>query len=329
MPRTGAVASSAADAQSQAKSIGATIGPDGWWYKDGKKLSHDEADALVRQAGTAKEGLAEWGKNRDLFGRASDLISKPYNATLGKIHIGGDLGRIFERNKSDIWASAATLAAGGNPMAGAAVKAALEGAKRGATGLDALKGGITGYGMGTTTMGLKGAAQGALGASGGLGGMLKGGYSGFQSGVAGANAVAKNTLPRVTGTLTANNNLGGKMGEWSGRDWLTLGANVLGGLNTWNQNKTNADADRDRLAQQRIEQERRYNLDAELRRAEEARQARIQQLSEEDRKRLHMILQNRDAELSPIRAQLMQAIMGKDHNLFGGSVMQGITGEGR
>ena len=63
-------------AEKQAASIGATIGSDGWWYKDGRRLSHDEADALTRQAGTAAENLGAWGKNRDIWGKASDLVSR-------------------------------------------------------------------------------------------------------------------------------------------------------------------------------------------------------------------------------------------------------------
>jgi hypothetical protein len=64
--RTGAVdehaAGNMATAQQQAASIGATIGPDGWWYKNGQRLSHDQADALVNAAGTGTSGNAEWGK---------------------------------------------------------------------------------------------------------------------------------------------------------------------------------------------------------------------------------------------------------------------------
>ena len=143
-------------AEKQAASIGATIGSDGWWYKDGRRLSHDEADALTRQAGTAAENLGAWGKNRDIWGRASDLVSKGWAATpLGQIKIGGDVGGFLERNKADIAAAAATAISGGNPLAGAAVKAAIEGAKYGATGLDAAKGALSGYGAGTAASGLR------------------------------------------------------------------------------------------------------------------------------------------------------------------------------
>lgn len=147
-------------AEKQAASIGATIGSDGWWYKDGRRLSHNEADALTRQAGTAAENLGAWGKNRDIWGRASDLVSKGWAATpLGQIKIGGDVGGFLERNKADIAAAAGTLLSGGNPLVGAAIKAGLEGAKYGATGLDAAKGALSGYGAGTMASGLQGATQ--------------------------------------------------------------------------------------------------------------------------------------------------------------------------
>lgn len=50
---TGSVVSSDPRAAQQAASIGATIGSDGWWYKDGKRLTPQEADQLTQQAGTA------------------------------------------------------------------------------------------------------------------------------------------------------------------------------------------------------------------------------------------------------------------------------------
>jgi hypothetical protein len=147
-------------AEKQAASIGATIGSDGWWYKDGRRLSHDEADALTRQAGTAAENLGAWGKNRDIWGRASDFVSKGWAMTpLGQIKIGGDVGGFLERNKADIAAGVGTILSGGNPLVGAAIKAGLEGAKYGATGLDAAKGALSGYGAGTIASGLQGATK--------------------------------------------------------------------------------------------------------------------------------------------------------------------------
>ena len=76
--------------------------------------------------------------------------------------------------------------------------------------------------------------------------------------------------------------------------------------------------------QREAESLRDYGLAA----AKEARDARIQSLSEEDRKRILMIMQNRDEEMSPVREQLMKAIMGGDSTLFGGSVMKGLGSKG-
>ena len=71
MPRYGAVDEHQAGnwntAQQQAASIGATIGPDGWWYKDGQRLSHAQADQLVADAGTAQDNLKDWGSGKGTF----------------------------------------------------------------------------------------------------------------------------------------------------------------------------------------------------------------------------------------------------------------------
>jgi len=155
-PNTGSVISSDPRAAAQAKSIGATIGGDGWWYKDGKKLSTKEADRLTNEAGTAitSTDTAHGERARDIWGRGSDLLSKGYAATgLNKIKLGGTVGGFLERNKADIAAGAAGLV--GGPMLAAAVKAGLEGAKRGATGMDAAKGAASGYMMGNMTQGAK------------------------------------------------------------------------------------------------------------------------------------------------------------------------------
>jgi len=155
-PNTGSVISSDPRAAAQAKSIGATIGGDGWWYKDGKKLSTKEADRLTNEAGSAITSTdnAHGERARDIWGRGSDLLSKGYAATgLNKIKLGGTVGGFLERNKADIAAGAAGLV--GGPMLAAAVKAGLEGAKRGATGMDAAKGAASGYMMGNMTQGAK------------------------------------------------------------------------------------------------------------------------------------------------------------------------------
>ena len=82
MQRVGAVATSnSTDTDDrQAASIGATIRPDGWWYRNGQRLSHDEADRLVREAGTAQEGLQEWGLGRGTWG---DITG----GRIGDVHI--------------------------------------------------------------------------------------------------------------------------------------------------------------------------------------------------------------------------------------------------
>ena len=79
MARTGAIPTSATSTQDddQANAIGATIGPDGYWYKDGRKLSHKEADALVNAAGLGVSGQEEWGTggiiDRNRIGHISDI----------------------------------------------------------------------------------------------------------------------------------------------------------------------------------------------------------------------------------------------------------------
>src|SRR3990167_2945626 len=85
MPRTGSVLSSDPRAKAQAASIGATISPDGWWYKDGKRLTPQEADALTQQAGSAIGGLSDEGHGQP-----------------GGFRIGGGVGALWGRNKKDI-----------------------------------------------------------------------------------------------------------------------------------------------------------------------------------------------------------------------------------
>lgn len=224
MARTGAVANSAATDidERQLASIGATRGADGWWYKGGKKLSHGEADKLVQAAGTAQTGLDEWGKNRDIWGRGSDLLSKAYGATpLSKIKIGGSVGGFLERNKADIAAGLGTVASGGNPLVGAAIKAGIQGAKHGATGLDAAKGFATGYGVGAGTNAVTGAANAA--ASQGFGAAAKAG------GQAGLNVARDSVLGGTSGNTGANM-AGIDWGKWinRGAKAIEIGGALIG-----------------------------------------------------------------------------------------------------
>ena len=148
-PNTGSVISSDRRAAAQAKSIGATIGGDGWWYKDGRKLSTQEADQLTNQRGTAitSTDTAHGAKPRDIWGRTSDFISKGWkNSGLDRVKIGGSVGGLLERNKADLLAVGGFLL--GGPYAAAAVKAGFTGAKHGATGRDAAGAGLEGYLLG-------------------------------------------------------------------------------------------------------------------------------------------------------------------------------------
>ena len=340
-PNTGSVISSDSRAAAQAKSIGATIGGDGWWYKDGKRLSTKEADELTRQAGTAITSTdnAHGERARDFWGKGSDLITKGYNATgLNKIKIGGAVGDIWERNKYDIAAGAGALAMG-NPFAGAAIKAGLKGAQRGATGLSTLQAAREGYNIGDLSLGAqKGFQQASTGLGNQLANTAKGAYAGGRKM---AQAPSTTTLPDGDSPVGFFSGLGSGLrkmftgGEANKKTpWenaLAVGAGAYNAYSGYKKNQAVEDRDKrmgdyyHRTVDQReAESLRNYGLDA----AKEARDARIQSLSEEDRKRILMIMQNRDAELSPVREQLMKAIMGGDSTLFGGSVMKGLGSKG-
>lgn len=284
-------------AEKQAASIGATIGSDGWWYKDGRRLSHDEADALTRQAGTAAENLGAWGKNRDIWGRASDLVSKGWAATpIGQIKIGGDVGGFLERNKADIAAGVGTLISG-NPLLGAAIKAGLEGAKYGATGLDAAKGALSGYGTGTL----------ASGASNRLAGWFGGAAAAPVAATAGAGTPSTPSVPTSTVPKPPMNYLDSLKNIFSPEQLSKISLKdigaVLGGA------------------------ARGY----EGYQAGQAQQAQVdiarrkQALIEADYQRQLAIAAAREQQLAPMRAQLMQMLMGQPSTLFGGSVLQGLT----
>ena len=81
-------------AAAQARSMGATIGTDGWWYKDGRKLGHNEADALANSTGKAVDNAhQQWGtggfvdRNRNFVGNALKNV-----APIAGILTGGTAG---------------------------------------------------------------------------------------------------------------------------------------------------------------------------------------------------------------------------------------------
>src|SRR3990167_4400145 len=148
MPRTGSVLSSDPRAKAQAASIGATISPDGWWYKDGKRLTPQEADALTQQAGSAIGGLSDEGHGQP-----------------GGFRIGGDVGALWERNKGDI-------AKYGLPVAGAVLGGPLLGAAGGALSKIPGVGAVTDWAKGLTVPGLGGVSDALKGALPKLGGLL-------------------------------------------------------------------------------------------------------------------------------------------------------------
>ena len=63
--RTGSVLSSDPRAAAQAAAIGATIGGDGWWYKDGKRLKPADADALVNASGAGISAALNYAAHKD------------------------------------------------------------------------------------------------------------------------------------------------------------------------------------------------------------------------------------------------------------------------
>ena len=131
--RTGSVLSSDPRAAAQAAAIGATIGGDGWWYKDGKRLKPADADALVNASGAGISGLSDEGHG------------KP-----GGFRIGGDVGGLWERNKNDIakyGGVAANFIPGVGPLAAAGISAALNYAAH-KDPLKAALAGATSYGAG-------------------------------------------------------------------------------------------------------------------------------------------------------------------------------------
>ena len=86
-------------AAAQAKAMGATIGPDGWWYKGGQRLDHNQADALANTAGVAADNAhQQWGtgdfidRNRNFVGNALKNIAPVagiLTGGLGGVALGG------------------------------------------------------------------------------------------------------------------------------------------------------------------------------------------------------------------------------------------------
>jgi hypothetical protein len=328
-------------AEKQAASIGATIGSDGWWYKDGRRLSHDEADALTRQAGTAAKNLGAWGKNRDIWGKVSDLVSKGWAATpLGQIKIGGDVGGFLERNKADIAAGVGTLISG-NPLLGAAIKAGLEGAKYGATGLDAAKGALSGYGAGTAASGLRGATKAALSSTGGVMDTAKAAYGGFGAGTAAAKQKASDTLAGWFGGTSAAPVTGSTTTPGIAPPLQPPAARIPTAISNLDEpNMSYLGALKNIFSPEELSKMSLKDIGAVLGgaargyegyQAGQAQQAQVdiarrkQALIEADYQRQLAIAAARERELAPMRAQLMQMLMGQPSTLFGGSVLQGLT----
>lgn len=123
MPNTthyGSLKTGTAGAAEQAAKIGAVIGPDGWWYLNGRRLSPQEADALTQQAGVAVQTTddahgAGHGTLRDLYDREPQWLKTVQT-------LGADTGNPAIDQKRLIAAGAAAgpiIAAGGAATAGA------------------------------------------------------------------------------------------------------------------------------------------------------------------------------------------------------------------
>ena len=321
-------------AAAQARAMGVTIGPDGWWYKDGRKLSHKEADALANSTGTAVDNAhQQWGtgglvdRNRNFVGNALKNVA-PIAGVLtggvGGVLLGGlgaaagagirkgtNIGNIAKTGVEN-----AMLTSGGQNLAAsfdyngpmsAVSQAAKAAPPRLATAPAARLAGM-GSGPGVSSLGQ--APPLSLASPSSTSGNDMGFFKGLGSGL----------KKMFTG--------GGKS-PWLNA--LEVGTGAYDAYSGYKKDRAAEDNDKgmrdyyNRIVDQReAESLRNYGLDA----AKEARDARIQSLSEEDRKRILMIMQNRDAELSPVREQLMKAIMGGDSTLFGGSVMKGLGSKG-
>ena len=294
-------------AAAQAKAMGATIGPDGWWYKDGRKLSHKEADALANSTGTAVDNAhQQWGT-----------------------------GGLVDRNRNFVGNALKNVA----PIAGV-LTGGVGGVLLGGLGAAAGAGIRKGTNIGNIA---KTGVENAMLTSGGQNLAASFDYNGPMSAVSQA-AKAAPPLSLASPSSTSGIDMGSFKGLGTGlknmftgggkSPWLNALEVGTGAYNAYSgyQKDRAAEANDRRMGdyynrtvdQREAESLRNYGLNA----AKEARDARIQSLSEEDRKRILMIMQNRDEEMSPVREQLMKAIMGGDSTLFGGSVMKGLGSKG-
>jgi len=324
-------------AAAQAKAMGATIGGDGWWYKDGRKLSHKEADALANSTGTAVDNAhQQWGtgglvdRNRNFVGNALKNVA-PIAGVLtggvGGVLLGGlgaaagagirkgtNIGNIAKTGVEN-----AMLTSGGQNLAASfgyngPMSAVSQAAKAAPTRLAmAPAARLAGMGSGPGVSSLGQAPPLSLASPSSTSGTDMGFFGKLGKG--------------LKGMFTGGD--ANKKSPWENA--LAVGQGAYDAYSGYKKDRAAEASDRrmgdyyNRAGDQReAESLRNYGLDA----AKEARDARIQSLSEEDRKRILMIMQNRDEELSPVREQLMKAIMGGDSTLFGGSVMKGLGSKG-
>ncbi len=318
-------------AAAQAKAMGVTIGPDGWWYKDGRKLSHKEADALANSTGTAVDSAhQQWGtggfvdRNRNFVGNALKNVA-PIAGVLtggvGGVLLGGlgaaagagirkgtNIGNIAKTGVEN-----AMLTSGGQNLAASfgynePMSAVSQAAKAAPTRLaTAPAARLAGMGSGPGVSSLGQAPPLSLASP----------SSTSSTNMTFLKKLGNRLKDMFTGSGDAN-----KKSPW--QTALEVGTGAYDAYSNRQRDEGTRDYQKRTIDQREAESLRNYGLEA----AKEARNARIQALSEEDRKRLLMIMQNRDAELSPVREQLMKAIMGRDSTLFGGSVMKGLGSKG-
>lgn len=178
--RTGSVLSSDPRAQAQAASIGATIDKNGWWYKDGKRLDPQTADAMVNAAGSGIGGLSDEGHGAKSRGWLSDTV-----------------------NRNESWLKPVAVGAAsllGSPALGAAVAGGWNYSKNHDLGKAALDAGMT-YGGGKLLSGA-GKALGKIPGATAAGNAIKG--SGIGQAVSNVGDFAKGiTIPGMGGVSDA------------------------------------------------------------------------------------------------------------------------------
>ena len=146
MPNTthyGSLKTGTAGAAEQAAKIGAVIGPDGWWYLNGRRLSPQEADALTQQAGVAVNTTddahgAGHGTLRDLYDREPQWLKTVQT-------LGADTGNpaIDQKRLIAAGAAAGPIIAAGGAAAGTAAAAGSAGTGAAtAGGLGGIAGGL-------------------------------------------------------------------------------------------------------------------------------------------------------------------------------------------